>query len=128
MIIEAGAVLTSLLLDREMLNVDKPRMFNRSIRVHRVDGSLVIFIKQCRPRLREIKLDENGPQLLLGGNQALRHSRVGASDSDVVDLSLQKDDLPVIRTSVDSSLVYGVILRSLVSEPKSSSGSHLILN
>jgi hypothetical protein len=39
--------------------------------------------------MTETKLDENGPQVLggLGGNQALRRSRVGASDSDVVDLS-----------------------------------------
>jgi hypothetical protein len=33
-------------------------------------------------------------------NQSLRHSRIRASDSDVVDLSVQKDDLSVDRTSV----------------------------
>lgn len=38
----------------------------------------------------------------------MHHSRVGASDSDIVDLLAQKDDLPVDHTSVDTSLVYGV--------------------
>jgi hypothetical protein len=61
---------------------------------------------------KETKLDDNGPQLLgnLGCNQALRHSRVGASESDVVDSSVQKGSLPVDRTSVDTSLVcmYGI--------------------
>jgi hypothetical protein len=37
--------------------------------------------------------------------QAFRHNRVGASGSDVVDYSAQKDDIPVDRTSVDASLV-----------------------
>jgi hypothetical protein len=40
--------------------------------------------------------------------KALRHSRVGASDSDVVDLSAHRDKLPVDRTEVDTSLVCGV--------------------
>jgi hypothetical protein len=35
----------------------------------------------------------------------LRHNRVEASSSDVTDFSAQKDDLPVDRTSVDTSLV-----------------------
>jgi hypothetical protein len=38
----------------------------------------------------------------------LRHRMVGASDSDVVDLSAQKDDLPIDRTSVDNTLGCGV--------------------
>jgi hypothetical protein len=36
------------------------------------------------------------------------HSRVGASESDVVNLSAQRDDLPVDHTSVDTSLVCGI--------------------
>jgi hypothetical protein len=56
------------------------------------------------------KLNENGPQILgdLGGNQASRHNGVGTSDSYAVVLSAQKDDLPVDRTSVDTSLMCGV--------------------
>jgi hypothetical protein len=55
--------------------------------------------QQCRPRWRETKLDENGLQVPgdLGGNQALCHSRVGASDSNVVNLSAQKVDFVVHR-------------------------------
>jgi hypothetical protein len=41
--------------------------------------------------------------------QTLRHSRVGANDSEVVDLSAQKEDLPVDLTSVDLSLVWGAV-------------------
>jgi hypothetical protein len=43
---------------------------------------------------------ENGPQALgdFGGNQALRHSRVRASDSGVVDLTAQEDAFPVEHT------------------------------
>jgi hypothetical protein len=37
--------------------------------------------------------------------QALRHNRVGASGSDVVDLSAQKDDLLIDHISVDAALV-----------------------
>jgi hypothetical protein len=37
----------------------------------------------------------------------LRHSRVEASNSDVVDLSAKKDDNPVDCTSVDTSRVCG---------------------
>jgi hypothetical protein len=40
--------------------------------------------------------------------QALRHSRFGASGSDIVNLLAHKDDIPVDRTSVDTSLVCGV--------------------
>jgi hypothetical protein len=60
--------------------------------------------------LEETKLNENGPQILgnLGGNQASRHNRVGTSDSYAVDLSARKDDIPVDRTSVDTSLMCGV--------------------
>ena len=54
-------------LDRKVWNVDVSRTFSRSIRVHQVDGSFVIFIKQCWPRWKETKLDENGPHPLLGG-------------------------------------------------------------
>jgi hypothetical protein len=70
-------------------HVDVPRTFSMSIRGHNVDGSLVIFVQQCRPQVRETKLNENGPQVLadLGGNQTLCRGRVGASDSNVVDLS-----------------------------------------
>jgi hypothetical protein len=53
---------------------------------------------------------ENRPQVLgdLGGSQAVCRRKVEASDSGVVDLSAQKDDLPVDRTVVDASLVCGV--------------------
>jgi hypothetical protein len=58
-------------LDRKVLDVDVSRTFSRAIRVHHVDGSLVILVKQCWPRWKETKLDENGPQVLgdLGGEQ-----------------------------------------------------------
>jgi hypothetical protein len=61
---------------------------------------------------------ENGPQVLgdLGGNQALRRSRVGASDSGVVGLSAQKDGLPVDRTLVDASLVCGAHVIEVVED------------
>jgi hypothetical protein len=38
-------------------------------------------------------------------NPTLRHRRIGTSDSGVVDLSVQKDDLSVDLTAVDPSLV-----------------------
>jgi hypothetical protein len=59
-------------LDRKVLNVDVTRAFSRPIRVHHVDGSLVILVKQSRPRWGETKLDENGPQVLgdLGGEHS----------------------------------------------------------
>ena len=38
-------------------------------------------------------------------NQTLRHTGIGTSDSEVVDLPAQKDDLSVDLTSVDTSLV-----------------------
>jgi hypothetical protein len=53
-------------LDRKVLNVDMPGAFSRSIRVHHVDSSLVILVKQRWPRWRETKLDGSGPQVLLG--------------------------------------------------------------
>jgi hypothetical protein len=58
-----------LFLDCEVLNVDVPRTFSRSICIYHVDVNLVIFIQQSRLRWRETKLDENGPQELgdLGG-------------------------------------------------------------
>jgi hypothetical protein len=40
--------------------------------------------------------------------ECFSQSRVGASDSHVVDLSTQKDDFPVDRTSVDTLFVRGV--------------------
>jgi hypothetical protein len=55
-----------------------------------------------------MRMDRKSLVVLAAINDALRHSRVRASDSDVVDLSAQKEDLPVDRTSVDTSLVYGV--------------------
>jgi hypothetical protein len=62
---------------------------------------------------------ENRPQVLgiFGGNQALRHSRVGTSDSDIVDLSAQKDELFVDRTPVDTSLLCGVHYIEVVEDP-----------
>jgi hypothetical protein len=55
------------------------------------------------------RLVENGPQVRgdHGGNQAVRHSRVRARYSRVVDLSARKDNLPVDRTSVETSLLCG---------------------
>jgi hypothetical protein len=47
-------------------------------------------------------------------NQTLRHRRIGTSDSEVVDLSAQKDDLPVDLTSVDTSFVCGVHVIEIV--------------
>jgi hypothetical protein len=41
-------------------------------------------------------------------NQALRNGQVGASDCGAVNLSAHKDDLPVDRTSVKTSLVCDV--------------------
>jgi hypothetical protein len=41
-------------------------------------------------------------------NQTLRHRRIGTSDSEVFDLSAQRDDLSVDLTSVDASLMCGV--------------------
>ncbi len=38
----------------------------------------------------------------------MRHSRVETSRSDVVDLSVEKDDVPVDRISVDSLLLCDV--------------------
>jgi hypothetical protein len=38
----------------------------------------------------------------------LRHNRVGASGSDIVDFVAQKDDIPVDRTSIESSYVCDV--------------------
>jgi hypothetical protein len=60
--------------------------------------------------LEETKLNENGPQILgdLGGNQASRHNWVGACDTYAVVVSAKKDDIPVDRTSVDTSLMCGV--------------------
>jgi hypothetical protein len=37
-------------LDRKVLNVVVPRTFSRSIRIHHIDGSLVLLVKQCWPR------------------------------------------------------------------------------
>jgi hypothetical protein len=37
-------------MNRKVLNVDVPRTFSRSIRVHHVDGGHFIFIQQGRPR------------------------------------------------------------------------------
>jgi hypothetical protein len=56
-------------LDSEVLNVNASRTFSL-VRVHYCGGSLVICIKQCRPR--EAKLDKNGPLVLgaLGGEQS----------------------------------------------------------
>ena len=58
-----------------------------------------------------------------GTNQALRHSRVGASDSDGVDLSVEKENFPVYRITVDTSFVCGVhdieVVENLVDAPAS---------
>jgi hypothetical protein len=96
------------LLDREVKNVDLPSSFSRSIRVHHADGSLVIFIQQYRSMEgKQARREWNASNI--GDNQALRHGMIGASDGDVVDLSVQKDDIPVHRTSsVDTSLICGV--------------------
>jgi hypothetical protein len=60
-----------------------------------------------------------GPQVIgdLGSNQALRDSRVGASDSGVVDLSAPKDDLTIDCISVHTSLVCGVLEIEVVEDP-----------
>jgi hypothetical protein len=38
----------------------------------------------------------------------VRNRKVGVSDNDIVDLSAQKDDVHIDRTSIDTSLVWGV--------------------
>jgi hypothetical protein len=43
---ELDVAVLSRFLDRKLLNVDMPGTFSRPIRVHHVDGSLVILVKQ----------------------------------------------------------------------------------
>jgi hypothetical protein len=69
---ELNVAALSPFLDRKVLNVDMPGTISRLIRVHHVDGSLVILVKQRWPRWRETKLDENAPRVL--GDLSEEHS------------------------------------------------------
>jgi hypothetical protein len=66
------------------LDIDLPGAFSTPIRIHRVDGSLVILVRQYWPRWRETKLDENGPQVLgdLGGEHSCNKFTLGTASCD----------------------------------------------